>query len=155
MEIKFSIFAFGLFLILGSCTPEEEIFVSPELQDYFDRFAVEAGLRGVSFDYERDRIEGYILDISERDVTGKCTYNTHDPDQITVDQYFWRQASDLEKEFLVFHELGHCFLNRTHLDDANPNGTCVSIMHSGLGDCRNAYNVSTRSEYLDELFGLP
>jgi hypothetical protein len=146
----------GLALILVFyCTEREEIFVSPQLQSYFERFAIEAAARGVDFDYERDRIEGYLVPITELGVEGKCTFNSVDPDRITVDLDFWNRASDLEREFIVFHELGHCFLDRSHLDDALLNGNCVSIMHSGLGTCRNAYSQATRSDYLDELFERP
>lgn len=144
-----------ILLLTVSCTEEEEIFVSPELQTYFERFALEAAARGLDFDYQRDRIEGFLLPITEAGVEGKCTFNSVDPDRIAVDLSFWNRASDLEKEFIVFHELGHCFLNRQHLDDAWPDGNCVSIMHSGLGGCRNAYSSQTRSDYLDELFERP
>ena len=53
---------------------------------------------------------------------------------------------------IVFHELGHCVLVRDHLDDADSEGNCLSMMHSGLGDCEFRYNGSTRNVYLDELF---
>ncbi len=56
------------------------------------------------------------------------------------------------REFVVFHELGHCDLGRDHRDEAFDNGVCVSIMRSGLGDCRDYYHPRTREGYLDELF---
>jgi len=151
---KLSLFIFLTGLMM-SCEEPETIFVSPELEPYFERFAIEAGSRGFVFDYEADRIEGFINDIAERDVSGKCTFNSEEPDRITVDLTFWRQANDLEKEFLVFHELGHCFLNREHLDQSNNDGSCLSIMHSGLSGCRNTYQSNTRETYLNELFSNP
>jgi hypothetical protein len=33
---------------------------------------------------------------------------------IEIDPIFWEEASQTEKEVLVFHELGHCVLNREH-----------------------------------------
>ena len=71
---------------------------------------------------------------------------------ILLDSQFWRRASEMEKEFLVFHELGHCYLGRSHLDEVAQNGNCQSMMNSGMGNCRINYNSQTRNEYLDELF---
>lgn len=142
----------GFIFLISACEKQEEIFVSPDLQEYFDRFAIEAGQRGITFDYEASRIEGYINDVVERGVSGKCVFNSELPDQVYIDLAFWNAASDLEKEFVVFHELGHCFLQREHLDSTKPDGSCLSMMHSGLGGCDNAYSRSNRTAYLDELF---
>jgi len=65
---------------------------------------------------------------------------------------FWETASFAEKEYVVFHELGHCALNRRHLDTKNADGTCLSMMQSGNGSCKMNYNAQNRSKYLDELF---
>jgi len=48
--------------------------------------------------------------------------------------------------------LGHCVLNREHLDDADNQGNCVSIMTSGTGSCHINYTIATRKNLLDELF---
>ncbi len=143
-----------ILLVLGiqACQKDETIFVSSELLPYFEAFSDEAAARGVAFDYQSARIEGYLEDIQEEDVTGKCQFNSVDPNKIFVDSEFWRIASSMEKEFVVFHELGHCFLERTHLDSQDNEGSCLSMMHSGLTNCRNDYNISTRDDYLDELF---
>lgn len=141
-------------LVFVSCEEEEEIFVDTELLSYFERFELEAAARGITFNFEQDRIEGFLEDIEETDVTGKCQFNSVYPDRVTVDAEFWRRATDLEKEFVVFHELGHCFLERAHTEEATNGGVCLSMMHSGLGACRNAYSALTRSNYLDELFSV-
>lgn len=139
-------------LVMVSCEKEEEIFVDTGLLSYFERFELEAAARGITFDYEEDRIEGHLENIEETDVSGKCQFNSVYPDKVTIDVNFWRSASDLEKEFVVFHELGHCFLEREHTEEATNGNVCKSIMHSGTGTCRNAYSLSTRTNYLDELF---
>ena len=33
---------------------------------------------------------------------------------IRISKKYWKHASDLEREELVFHELGHCLLSRSH-----------------------------------------
>lgn len=144
---------FWLFLVfLPGCQEEEIIHLDPELTNYFDRFALEASNFNITFDYQTDRIEGYLTQIEERAVNGKCERNSVYPDRVFIDLDFWRKASDLEREFVVFHELGHCFLNRGHLDDADPRGVCISMMHSGAGSCRNNYGAASRTAYLQELF---
>ena len=72
---------------------------------------------------------------------------------MTIDKTFWNRSSELYKEFVVFHELGHCVLDRNHKEDKDSRGRCLSIMRSGLGDCLDAYSSANRTYYLNELFG--
>jgi len=58
---------------------------------------------------------------------------------VTVDEDFWENASDR-------------FLSRGHTETAYANGTCASLMRSGLEDCQDNYHTNTRELYLDELF---
>ncbi|MEM9819508.1 MAG: putative metallopeptidase [Bacteroidota bacterium] len=140
-------------VVLQGCSDAEtDAFVDSDLQEYFERFEVEAASRGIVIDLTAAEIEGYIDNIANPNVAGQCTHNSHQPDRVTIDQNYWSRYSDLEKEFLVFHELGHCYLDRGHLDAVYLNGTCVSMMNSGTVPCRSNYNVRTRADYLDELF---
>ena len=85
-------------------------------------------------------------------VLGVCVRNDEEPNRVAVDQEAWAAADDAFRELIVFHELGHCVLDREHLDD-DVNGICVSIMNSGLSGCDISLENSTlREEYLDELF---
>jgi len=109
--------------------------------------------RGINVDYDLIEIDGKIENITGGSrVAGQCQSNSAKPNLVTVDLNFWNRSNDITREFVIYHELGHCYLDRGHLDDANPDGTCVSIMHSGIGDCTNVFNSSTRSDFLDELF---
>jgi len=71
---------------------------------------------------------------------------------VTVDRDFWLNSNGNFQEFIVFHELGHCFLHRGHREDSDAQGACISIMRSGLEDCQDNYNLLTREQYIDELF---
>ena len=143
-----------------SCTKDEqvdtessfEVSIDEELAPYFEAFREAAASRGVSVDYETLQIHGRIENIPERDILGQCRVNSNSPDVIAIDEGYWESSDEMEREFIVFHELGHCALGRDHLDTRNLNGTCVSIMHSGSGRCRLIYREGTREEYLDELF---
>ncbi len=151
-----------LLITAWSCDSEDQIVpveqlqvlanVDEELKPHFLTFEAEGLRRGLQIDLSDAGITGAIEEIQEEEVVGQCAQHNHNPNKVTVDQEFWMSASDLYKEFIVFHELGHCYLTRGHLDDAYPNGQCLSIMRSGLGDCWDVYNGRTRKNYLDELF---
>lgn len=119
----------------------------------FERFEIEAKARGISVDLVTERISGVIEDLEGEHIAGQCnTYGGARPNHVIMDLEFWNRAGDLFKEFIIFHELGHCFLNRGHREDAHANGTCVSLMRSGIEDCRDNYNSASRAAYLNELF---
>lgn len=146
-----------IIITFASCAKEEtaiteNYFIADELQPYFDRF-VTAGLeRGYQIDLAAAKIEGFLSLISDSGVVGQCQFDENSPHTIRIDKRYWNNATELEKEYVVFHELGHCYLERLHRDESNTNGTCVSLMESGLGECRANYRASTRADYLDELF---
>lgn len=141
-------------LVVGSCVKDEEpqFLIDEPLQEYFDRFAFEASLRNVVIDYKEMMISGDIRVITSPNVIGQCGHTENEPNIVIVDKFYWDDADDLEREFLVFHELGHCALKRGHIDDSDPQGNCVSMMTSGTGLCNINYTTATRDTLLDELF---
>lgn len=65
---------------------------------------------------------------------------------------YWLYANEYLRELLVFHELGHCLLNRKHnnaLDTAI--GMPSSVMNFSLFN--EYYYYANREQYLAELFG--
>lgn len=144
----------GLLLVIGSCAKDEEpqYLVDEPLQDYFDRFQVEAAQRGIVIDYDALMVSGDIRVINTPNVIGQCGHTEKEPNVVIIDKFYWDDADDLEREFLVFHELGHCAIFRGHIDDSDGQGDCISIMTSGTGICRINYTTSTRTALLDELF---
>jgi hypothetical protein len=147
-------FLMAIAMLAGSCNKDEAIqyFVEAPLQPYFDRFAAEAALRNVVIDFETLKISGTLGLIVIPQVVGQCVHNDKEPDKVIIDKNYWDGSDDLKREFLVFHELGHCALNRPHLDDADSHGNCKSIMTSGTGLCQINYTADTREALLDELF---
>ena len=167
VSIRVSLPLFCLLLTALACQEDEAIVnveespssksyanVSPQLWDYFQRFEEEAASRGFSIDLNNDNLEADIEEISEDYVAGTCTFHSQMPNRIIIDEGFWSQSSDLFREMVIFHELGHCVLYRGHREDAFGNGACVSIMRSGVDGCSDNYRQNTRAYYLDELFGL-
>lgn len=127
--------------------------VDPDLWPYFESFERAAEAVGLTIDLADQRIIGSIEDIREDNVAGTCSYAHRRSDkEIVLDKDFWDRASTAYREYIVFHELGHCVLGRDHLEACRNNGTWASIMRSGLGQCRDNYSSVTRSYYIDELF---
>jgi len=144
-----ALFFFSL-TIFSAC--EDTVETDTELIPYFDLFAAEAAKRGITVDYVAERIEGSIRQIDDESVLGQCFRNEEKPKKVVVDTEYWADASESEKEFLIFHELGHCFLNRDHDDSFDGDGTCLSIMHSTPQACTFELTEENKEAYLDELF---
>lgn len=153
-KLRHTIYLAVMAILAGSCEtdPDFQYFVDEPMRDYFARFEQEAAQRGYTFDLEAMQVSGDIRFITTSNVIGQCLHSEEEPNTVIVDKTYWESANDMEREFLVFHELGHCALNRDHLDTADGRGDCISIMTSGTGACRVNYNVSNRAALLDELF---
>jgi len=140
-------------LVLFQSCKGDVLETDDELIPYFDLFAEEGAKRGFDVDYEASRIEGLIQNISQSNVLGQCFRNEEKPKKVIVDRDYWEEANETERQFLIFHELGHCFLNRSHFDAKKPGtDTCRSIMHSTPQACDFMLDDDNREEYLDELF---
>ena len=163
MRIVSLLYCLVLAGLYSSCEEPEEFVAQPvkfpgvdeELKIYFQRFEDEAEARGYDVDLTSTGITGVILEIDDRHVLGRCSFPRAQPNRVTIDQTFWDRGSDLFREFVVFHELGHCFLFRPHLEESLSNGACASIMRSGNGPCLDNYSRRTRNFYIDELFDPP
>lgn len=158
----FYLLCIGLFLTTAcqkeeDITPVEEVTssfnVPDELTIYFTRFEQAAQERGLILDLAAMNISAEIEPITEDGVAGTCSYGSHQPGHIVIDQQFWEGSGVNFREMIVFHELGHCALFQGHREGRFANGTCASIMRSGLEPCRDNYHAGTREQYLDELFG--
>lgn len=165
--MRFTLLLF-LFCSLASCSEDdivvtngpngfqsnEELFptVTPELREFYVAFEEEAAERGFDIDLTAEEVTGNIVQLGNMGVLGVCVRSDEAPNRVAVDQEAWAAASPAFRELIVFHELGHCVLNREHLDDDN-DGVCVSIMNSGLSGCEISLEESEiRTAYLDELF---
>ena len=137
--------------VLFGCTHEKTQVVPTEFQEYVDAFFLEGNLRGlnktlmdVDLIIEFGEIEGSTL--------GLCRFRDN---KITIDEEKWKEQTINQKYWIMFHELGHCILDREHRNDKSDNGECLSIMKGSEGDFRCALNLYSEkwwSYYLDELF---
>ena len=141
-----------LTIILAGCSEEKipTMFVDPELQPFFILFQEEALNRGLVVNLES--VGGVVKEIQGTEVIGHCSSEEGARNVITIDQFRWSNLDDLSKQYIIFHELGHCALDRDHFDDRDNEGNCESLMHSIFERCIDDFTTSTRSAYLDELF---
>jgi len=137
-----------LFLLLGlGCQPEEEgVIIDELLQSYVDDFESEAEQRGLSITVETDMV---VETITGDNTIGQCQAYSDGGTRIVIDAIRWKPLSPLKREYVIFHELGHCVLDRDHIALGD---SCTSIMHEGESGCIDFYTLENRSAWLDELF---
>lgn len=129
-----------------------------ELQPVLDHFLEEGASRGYLFD--TSKIVMKIGDVPQFDprpgvtTIGVC-WNIYYDDKpfVLIDAKFWKAATYFSREAVVFHELGHCLLNREHNDKrmhANGESIPYSLMNSFAP--KGLIYILNRQHYVDELF---
>ncbi|MBX2817017.1 MAG: hypothetical protein KTR24_13510 [Saprospiraceae bacterium] len=143
------------FVILGflhSCKGDAEIEIAPDFQPYVDRFVDEAAERGITIDFSDTGLSVVFRKAAQVESSGVCRGNHN----IEIEKLYWDGLSDAEREGLIFHELGHCELDRRHRNDLLSNGEWASRMRgSPIPDTLNAvinYSEERRDYYIEELF---
>lgn len=136
--------------------------VAASVEPYVRRFVDEAQKHGKTVDATNLVVKFDTLLIGE--VCGECRLAPGEPPTVRLNPrgFCWATAGEEAREGLVFHELGHCLLRRTHKDARLPNGLYASLMNS---DDTGVYAVCTyplgadacdkrprRPYYLNELF---
>lgn len=150
-----------LFMVLGSCDDDSTDIiynVPDEVQPFIDKFIEEATNRGQEL-----KIDNLIVELTSPvenagqfvcGVTyGEVVNLPQNLIQIDTQCLAWRH-SELSKEVLVFHELGHAILLRQHRTDRLPNFDFASIMLSSSWNIDDFYvfDLTKREYYIDELF---
>lgn len=141
-----------LTIVVASCSKDDSSEIEQELVTYMEAFVDEAAIRGITIDYSELDLAAYVENIVTTGTIGQCESYSDGSKAIVLDERYWIQASDLEREYVVFHELGHCVLGRSHDNSRTSNGTCTSIMQGGENICTGIYTSINRDQLLDELF---
>lgn len=138
------------FLII-SCQHENTQSYPAEFAPYVNEFFVQANNRGMDWDESHFTFSIQYGD-TDPGIGGFCNF---DNNTITVNPEEWALRDDRQKEHLIFHELGHCLLNRHHKNVESGSGECYSYMpgnEDGFTCSINYYSDYWRTYYLDELF---
>ncbi len=132
-----------------ACSPEQLHSIDPEFDPYVDLFFTEAQKRG--FNISRDDFT-FSIAFGNGFRSGVCYTREN---RIVINKNYWHTLSELTKQYLIFHEMGHCILERPHDNQVLANGECKSLMKGDEeNECR--FNIDNfniwREYYLDELF---
>lgn len=141
-----------LIVQLSSCISyDSQPSIDSEFQIYVDKFFEEAAIRNLDFDPSKDELN---ISFGHDNPThgGICK---HSSNQILINEFYWKDYTEIGKERLIFHEIGHCLLDRPHNNEVLPNGDCKSLMKgTEQNTCRKNLGESKiwNKYYIDELF---
>lgn len=154
MRNELGYFLLGITIISGCARGHtDHVSLDPVASEYVDRFIYEASIRGVNI-----HITDLTVQISDLppSMNGECQVSADNGHVVSLNRYRWFTASDQFKEELVFHELGHCVLNRGHTSNIwSPNSNIQlfeSLMYPFETEDLAIYYLEYRKHYVDELF---
>lgn len=140
-----------LFLSCEDDTPNYN--VELDFQEYVDRFIEEAAKRGKTIDFSDTGLSIQFREAVDTESGGVCYLGQH---RIEIEKFFWDDSNDAQREGLIFHELGHCELDRLHRNDLLPNGEWASRMRGDpIPEPQTIpinYSGTRQQYYTDELF---
>lgn len=122
----FRCFSLSLIVVLFIGCSEEppEINVDPVFQEFVDEFVEIAATFGQDIDFSDTGLSIQFRDVVDRGSSGVCLGNH----RIEIETVFWAGLTDDDRQGLIFHELGHCELNRPHRNERLLNGEWASRM---------------------------
>jgi len=118
-----------------------------EFKTLTDRFSTEANLHGVVVGVFDIFIQFGVLE--KQYVIGTCYKGGGIVPTIVIEEDYWDNSTDLIREQLLFHELGHCVLDLDHNNTLN-NGVPISLMHESV--INEYWYKLYHDDYLNELF---
>jgi len=142
--------AFIILLVIG-CDKSEDPSAESLFTMYINRFVEEGKLRNINVD--ASNLSVTLVDPSE--IPPYCGYGDRNPPRVRIanSDQCWTKTTDVQKEILLFHEMGHALLGRSHVNSALPNCEFKSIMNEGtLFNLYDEKATDKRKYYLDELF---
>lgn len=154
MIIGFLILGYSLFVSHFFIISLNEKEIESNFLPIYSSFVFEGKKRGIN-------LENYGLSINmvseslNRDnqkgveTLGHCSVLLYNKPKVSISEVLWNKASNIEKEMILFHELGHGLLLKGHTNTENSNKK--SLMNKFIFS-EKTY-IENREYYLDELFG--
>ncbi len=155
------LFLLTIFLVFQNCKKNPDIGaesgvyqVDPAFEPYVQEFIAEGAKRGKTIDFTDS---GLIVEFSDGSVGGASGFCYVGEHHVVIDKSEWTALSENVRGFLLFHELGHCELDRGHTNLKFNNNVWKSIMRGGELEGFEIWipipYFGFRKEYLiDELF---
>ena len=136
-------------VFFSTCTKDKTQVIDAELLPYVNDFFEKANEFGTKISLEDYNLEVNFSDL-DGNTAGTCRIGK---DIVKIDKIRWDGKDKDERQWVIFHELGHCILERWHLNLSFPNGECKSIMYDGKGGCSYDFHAHSWKEYyFEELF---
>ena len=160
--MKSNLLILSIVILFTACKNEEpdfpNIYVEASIEKHVQSFIAEGAKRGHDINFEDTGLN--IVFGNTPNASASCSEiggHDHGSHHIIINKNIWETLNDSLQERLIFHELGHCELNRSHRNDKFNDGSWMSIMR---GDPLNAideripvpYFGFRKSYYIDELF---
>jgi hypothetical protein len=138
-----------LLVALLGCDKDKDVKPEDDLWIYANRFIEEAAKRNYIFSQPNVTLKF----VTEEELAPYSGYGSPDPPLVRIVQTRWEKFTNVQKEILMFHELGHAMLRRTHTNELLPSCDYKSMMLEG-----NQFKIYDdehslkREYYFDELF---
>jgi hypothetical protein len=146
--MKFRCWSCILLLFAVACSKDDDL--TSDLWVYADRFFNEAEKRNIHL----DKSTVIIKFVDKAEIAPFAGYGDHNPPVVRIAREYWFNYTEVQKEILMFHELGHAVLGRLHANDMLAD--CVHYKSMMLsGNQFVVYDQETdekRDYYIDELF---
>lgn len=92
----------------------------------------------------------FVNDLKDGETIGECNNSVKNVRKILISTPYWSTSSSIQHKALIYHELGHCYLNRSHRLDLYFSDNCPkSLMYPSLPS--DLCIISHDQEYLFEL----
>ena len=119
-----------------------------EFVPFVSLFAFYGKILEKNLDYSKLIIE-YDTNINAHATCSKINNNQNE--LIKINPTYWAAFSSAYKEMLIFHEMGHCFLGRSHLGNSFTNPS--SLMNTTVFN--ESVYIQRYNELIYELFEIP
>jgi hypothetical protein len=162
--MKMILFAFMAITLFSSCglklkdhnqkegTREVDT-TDPAFNSYVQKFESKGKTQTGDSNFQVGDIPINFKELGSGDVQGVCNEYTDGTKEILIKKSWWDSVDEGFRESLLFHELGHCRLGRTHNDDmiqVGSNQYKASLMHSYIVESPD-YTLH-QNDYFRELF---
>ena len=130
-----------LFKIDTESDPRKTLTTDETFLTYITDFEIDAAYHA-DLDMNVHNIPVNFADLDKR-YLGACYYygKAHQWREIKIDREQWEELDEAQRKALIYHELGHCALNRKHKDE-HYRSFPVSIM--------NTYHIGSNYEKYSE-----
>lgn len=164
-----------LFFTTAACGCAHSNTIEEDMQPYVDRFVEDAELYNCTLSTKNlsigfiDANEAIIHEDESITTLAQCTHYTDGDVEIEFVKVQWDKMSPIKRERVMYHELGHCLLDKGHHDDIvmmpheewktggqsweyGPHKRALSLMHSLASTVSDHDYNKYKREYMIDLF---